>query len=295
MSLTGKRIFQALKNNGFVYLRNHGLSESLRQSAFQSARAFFALPKETKLKYNRFGSPYINGYTPPNSEVVSRSETSYNVLELKEAWNTHQFDRNLPTEDAADFGRDIVALNITFTAISERVLACLETAMGRPGLLTGSHRDQEGNRNSDMRAAYYPALPKPVPAGAVRCATHSDFGSITFLLQEDCGGLEVLHRSGDWVQAPAVPGAVLLIVGDMLEIWTGGELRATKHRVLVPEEARLRHSDRLSLVYFCGPNLEEVIAPPPGSEGYQAIRSGDYLSAKMLAISPAAQKRTAEA
>ena len=238
----------------------------------------------------------INGYGPPNSEVVSRSETNYDVLELKEVWNTHQFDKNLPEEDAPDFSRDIVALNNTFAPLSDHVLACLETAMGRPGLLTDSNREKDGNKNNaDLRAAYYPALPEPVPVGAVRCATHSDFGSITFLVQEDCGGLEVLNRSGDWVPAPAVPGAVLLIVGDTLEIWTGGELRATKHRVLVPEEERLRRSDRLSLVFFCAPRYDVLVEPPPGSEGYQAINCGEYYAAKMLAISPAAQQRLADA
>ena len=295
LSLLGERIFREFKNNGFVYLRNHGVSESLRQSAFKSARAFFALPLETKLKYNRLGDGEANGYTPPNSEVGSRSETDYDVLELKESWNTRQFDKNMPTEDAPDFSRDIVALNNTFEALSERVLACLETAMGRPGLLTEAHRDEQGNRNSDLRAAYYPALPEPVPVGAVRCSTHSDFGSMAFLIQEECGGLEVLNRSANWVQAPAVPGAVLLIVGDMLEIWTGGELRATKHRVLIPEEERLRQSDRLSFVFFCDPLRGVLVSPPPGSEAYRTVNYVEYYAAKMLALSPAAQQRLADA
>ena len=228
--------------------------------------------------------------------MVSRSEYgSCDVLELKEAWNTRQFDRNLPTEDAPDFSRDLVALNTTFEAVSMRVLGGLEAAMGRPGLLTDSHRGQQGSRVSDLRAAYYPALPEPVPAGAVRISKHSDYGSITFLLQEDCGGLEVLSRPGDWVPAPAVPDTVLLIVGDMLEIWTGGELMATKHRVLVPEEERLRQIDRLSLIFFCSPHLDVLVVPPPGSEGYQTVSFGEYLAAKMLAISPVAQQRAAEA
>lgn len=290
----GEEIFRALKENSIVYLRNHGLSEQLLQSSLHSARAFFALPLETKLKYNRFGHPDKNGYTPPNSEVGSRSETNVDILELREAWNTRQFDRNLPTEDAPEFSRDMTALNAAFEALSLRVLAGLEKAMGRPGLLTGSHLNKEGKRNSDCRAAYYPALLEPVPAGAVRCTIHSDFGSITFLLQEPCGGLEVKHRSKGWTPVPAVPDTILLIAADMLEIWTGGELPATKHRVLVPEDENLRKRDRLSLVFFCLPHYDQMVEPPPGAEGYQAISCKEYIAAKMLSISPAAQKLAAK-
>lgn len=41
--------------------------------------------------------------------------------------------------------------------------------------------------------------------------------------------------TGTWVKAPVVPGTVLVNVGLALEAWTGGLLRATMHRVILPE------------------------------------------------------------
>ncbi|XP_043245984.1 2-oxoglutarate-Fe(II) type oxidoreductase ppzD-like [Amphibalanus amphitrite] len=280
----GKRILDALKDIGFVYLLNHGLPEELRNSAFKSASDFFALPIETKLKYHRFQKTRVNGYTPIKDEVLSNSDGSRDsdtLSELKEAWDMMVPGEDMPTAEAPVFCRDFEALMSALSALSLRVLAGLEVALGRPALLTASHRHQLGAESGTvLRAVHYPPLPEPVPAGAVRCATHSDWGSIILLLQDPCGGLEVLSRAGRWVPAPHVPGAVLLNAGDLLEIWTGGQVLATKHRVAVPEEERLRRADRLSLVYFGQPDDDAMVVPPSGAEPYHAVNAREYLAAK---------------
>ena len=155
--------------------------------------------------------------------------------------------------------------------------------MGRPGVLTSCHQHQRDQGSyTDLRVAYYPPLLEPVPKDAVRCATHSDWGSITLLVQGDCAGLEVLSRSGGWVPAPPVPGAVLLNVGDMMEIWTDGEIVATKHRVRVPEEEDLRRRDRLSLVYFVVPDEDTIIRRTTGPD----INTSKYGASKFAATMP---------
>ena len=43
-----------------------------------------------------------------------------------------------------------------------------------------------------FRSLYYPSLAdSDVQPGVVRCGAHSDYGTITLLLQDDNGGLEV--------------------------------------------------------------------------------------------------------
>ena len=43
-----------------------------------------------------------------------------------------------------------------------------------------------------FRSLYYPSLADwDVHPGVVRCGAHSDYGTITLLLQDDNGGLEV--------------------------------------------------------------------------------------------------------
>ena len=51
-----------------------------------------------------------------------------------------------------------------------------------------------------------------------RIGTHSDFGSITLLLQDSAGGLEVEdpHKPGTFMAATPVEGAIIVNAGDFL-------------------------------------------------------------------------------
>ena len=92
--------------------------------------------------------------------------------------------------------------------------------------------------------------------GVVRCGEHADYGTLTFLMQDDLGGLEVRDLDQGWIKARPVKGSILVIcsyiscqgncfshetvsqvnVGDLMEIITNGRIPATRHRVVVPEE-----------------------------------------------------------
>ena len=60
----------------------------------------------------------------------------------------------------------------------------------------------------------------------------------------------------------AVAGAFIVNVGELLEVATGGYLRATRHRVLAPKPG----TDRVSVPYFLSPALDArvpIIDLPP--------------------------------
>ena len=44
----------------------------------------------------------------------------------------------------------------------------------------------------------------------IRCGEHSDYGSITLLIQDDLGGLEVKSVNHGWIEATPVKGAILV-------------------------------------------------------------------------------------
>ena len=65
---------------------------------------------------------------------------------------------------------------------------------------------------------------------------HHDSGLLSFIHQDDVGGLEVLVGDA-FVSAPKIPGAYVLNLGEMLQLATHGYLRATRHRVVSPPPA----------------------------------------------------------
>lgn len=64
---------------------------------------------------------------------------------------------------------------------------------------------------------YYPACPQPeLTMGTTK---HADHDFLTVLLQDQIGGLQVLHE-GQWIHVPPLPGALVVNVGDMLQVKT---------------------------------------------------------------------------
>jgi isopenicillin N synthase-like dioxygenase len=85
---------------------------------------------------------------------------------------------------------------------------------------------------------------------------HHDSGLVSFVLQDDVGGLQV-EIDGKLVDAEPKPGTYVMNLGEMLQAATQGYLRATKHRVQSPPSGR----ERLSVAYFFHPRLDAVFAP----------------------------------
>ncbi|GAG49576.1 unnamed protein product, partial [marine sediment metagenome] len=63
-------------------------------------------------------------------------------------------------------------------------------------------------------------------------APHTDFGVLTLLLQDNSGGLQVQSKSGEWIEAPPIPGTLVCNIGDLLARWSNNRFASTLHRVV---------------------------------------------------------------
>ncbi|KAF7837518.1 1-aminocyclopropane-1-carboxylate oxidase-like protein 1-like [Senna tora] len=76
---------------------------------------------------------------------------------------------------------------------------------------------------------YYPACPEPeLTLGATK---HSDSSFLTVLHQDQIGGLQVLYDD-KWIHVLPVQGALVINIGDLMQLMTNGRFKSVEHRVL---------------------------------------------------------------
>jgi isopenicillin N synthase-like dioxygenase len=138
-------------------------------------------------------------------------------------------------------------------ALAHRMLPIYATALDLPAdwFDPAFARDR-----STLRLAHYP--PAPVLADQFGSAPHSDGGFMTLLAQAQVPGLEVWSRSGRWIEAPAIDGALLVNSGDLLAYWTNDRFLSTPHRVI-----NRSGTDRYSIPFFFNPDLDARIECVP--------------------------------
>ncbi|PSS03170.1 Feruloyl CoA ortho-hydroxylase [Actinidia chinensis var. chinensis] len=130
---------------------------------------------------------------------------------------------------------------------------------------------------------FYPTCPNPdLTVGAGR---HSDMGLLTILLQDGISGLYVKleqeepENEGEWMEIPPVPGALVINVGDILQILSNGRYKSAEHRVRTTST-----QSRVSIPMFTHPQSTEKIGPLPevverdGVARYRELIVEDYVN-----------------
>lgn len=93
--------------------------------------------------------------------------------------------------------------------------------------------------------------PRSAP-GSQGVGPHKDsFGLFTYLAQDDVGGLQVLNKAGDWIDAPPIDGSLIINIAQGFEAITGGVCSGTTHRVVAPTRCT-----RYSIPFFQAVRLD---------------------------------------
>jgi isopenicillin N synthase-like dioxygenase len=270
------QIYQACHEFGFMYLKNHGISEAELAQLFTQIQLFFDLPAAVKDQVRR--SPHTNcGYVGIQAERLNPNRPG----DLKEAFNVGESTVWLTEQD--EFRQVVFQFYRNRAAkLAFYILRAFALGLNLPELFFETKHGQ----NLYLRLLHYPPLNCPPAASQLRAGEHTDYGSITLLFQDQTGGLEICTQQGEWIPAPFIPETVVVNIGDAMQHWTNDQLRSTRHRVVNPSGEQVGRS-RYSVAFFCDPNLDVELAclsdqtkAPPR---YPPVRYQDYLNQKFAA------------
>ncbi|KAB5577466.1 hypothetical protein GE09DRAFT_1260070 [Coniochaeta sp. 2T2.1] len=81
----------------------------------------------------------------------------------------------------------------------------------------------------------------------VSLGSHTDFGILTILWQDNTGGLQILSPEGEWINAKPIPGTLVCNMGDLMSMITRGRFVSDIHKAK-NETA----GERISIPFFLG-------------------------------------------
>lgn len=240
---------------GFFYLTGTGVGAGLEARLLQAAKDFFALPEAEKLSIENVTSPHFRGYTRVGGErtqgrvdwreqidigperAAITGGPGYNRLIGPNLWPGAQPEL-----------KDVVTeWHDHLTGVARKLLRAWALALGAEEQYFDRHF---GDPQTLIKIVRYPGKDDPTPQQGV--GAHKDSGVLTLLwVEPGKGGLQV-ERDGEWVDAPPVPGAFVVNIGELLEYATQGYLRATNHRVISPRFP----DERISVPFFFNPALD---------------------------------------
>lgn len=259
-----QEIISACEDTGFFYLSGHGVPQADMDAVFEVAREFFELPEDIKLASARQRGHY-RGYV--STRPFSEHESGTGETPLFEGYalgeDTSPADPacaasqglywpNIWSCEPAEFKSVVSGYWDSMTDISQSLMRAFSLALGQPEALLTSKFEKP---LSNMMLLHYLASSSRDDHGRAHC----DVDVMTILLPGQVGGLQVLHRNGEWMDVEPLPGCFVVNLGNMMEVWSAGRFKSTMHRVLPPAGV-----ERYSIAYFAHPSYDTLIKPLSG-------------------------------
>jgi len=273
---------------GFVQIIEHGIPLELINEVWKQTHNLFAIPhvekrKLLRSKENAMG--YFDAELTKNRRdlkeifdfgAVSATNLEAGIDQVNSGDGVNQWPESLP-----EFKRTMCEHFSACETLGHRLLGILSEGMGLPYETLHPHF---GDRHTGfMRLNYYP-LEDPLAAGKSVEATplgdmalhhHTDAGVLTVLLQDSTGGLEAFV-DGNWIDVTPIEGALIINVGDMMQVWSNDYYPALLHRVR-PVQGRARYS----IPFFLNPAYETDCAPLGAEPArYRSVNWGTFRRAR---------------
>jgi len=287
----------AAEEYGFLYIEGHGISPRTIDSDYRQAAAWFRRPLAEKLGHYIGRSRNHRGYVPQTEQGLYPDEGArhYEAFDLAldlpaddpDVHDGHCLLGPNVWPDQAGFRATVGGYYDAVSRVGRVMCQGFETYLRLP---EGTLARAMTKPTSQLRLLHYLENEAPSPSSSISMGAHTDYECFT-ILHQGGPGLQVLSPDRQWIEAPPLDGTFTVNIGDMLEAWTNGRLKATLHRV--ENDGR----ERFSLPFFVAADYDAVIAPldqlvPAGQRpAYRPIVAGHHLLGQLLRDFPYLRER----
>ncbi|CAN4105722.1 unnamed protein product [Withania somnifera] len=237
-----QKLHYACQQWGFLQVINHGVAPSLLEDFKREIIELFKLPMEEKKKlwqqedsFEGFGHLFV-----VSEEQNLDWSDMFGIITLPHTIRKVDLFQKLPSK----LSKEIKSLAMIILCQLGKALRVDEKEM----------KDLFSDGMQSMRMNYYP--PCPEPDRAIGLSPHSDADALTILFQlNETQGLQV-RKDGIWMPIRPLPNALIVNIGDMMEIVSNGVYRSIEHRAIVNS-----NEERLSVATFYNINLDSELGP----------------------------------
>jgi isopenicillin N synthase-like dioxygenase len=264
-----RKVLEACRTHGFFYLDMRDASEGKTlldesEQLLQLATQVFQRPLDEKRKFALKKGVSLYGYK--EAGVVKQTDKDQRP-DSTEFFNISK-DHVHGIEPSREYPPEIEAAKTLIRDFTKNAHECgivvLRTLARQLGLPPETFTDKAiFSRPSCDHCRLTRKPPHVADKQAIGLPSHTDFGSITILFNW-LGGLQIQShdpaKCGEWEYVKPLPGHAIVNLGDSMVIFTNGELKSAKHRV-VPAPGEQASMDRYSIVYFVRPTNDVLMKP----------------------------------
>ncbi|XP_050150137.1 gibberellin 20 oxidase 1-B-like [Malus sylvestris] len=237
---------------GFFKLVDHGVALEIIENFIGSLNGLFDLSMEQKVKGVRSATLPL-GYCATNPDYEKNLPWAEILQLLQSPQQVVAFANKVFGDQHQQFSNAMIRYLNALDNLGMTILEMLAHGLGLPdNFFTENFEEKEATM---IRVNRYP--PCPLPEKCLGLGSHSDPHTLTILLQDDVGGLQVLTSDNKWIGIRPVQNSFIINIGDTLEAWTNGKLRSVVHRAVLNKE-----KNRLSAAYFMSPRNSALIDCP---------------------------------
>lgn len=247
-------IAEASREWGIFQVVNHGIPDQAIAKLQKAGKEFFELPQEEKeLIAKPEGYKGVEGYgTKLQKEVEGKKgwvDHLFHKIWPPSAVNYQFWPKNPPSYREAN-----EEYAIKLSGVADKLFETLSLGVGLE-----RHEMKEAAGGDELiyllKINYYPPCPRPDLALGV--VAHTDMSAITILVPNEVQGLQVF-KDGNWYDVKYIPNALIIHIGDQIEIMSNGTYKSVFHRTTVNKE-----KTRMSWPVFLEPPPELETGPIP--------------------------------